>query len=139
MNILLLVLLLGEIFGLPDVPEHSFEKRVINSKISVENETDCSDTIPVKKVFVKFLQGPFTFKKRKEKCGRVTFTCNGCQRFNHFLSVQAWVERVDSDPENDVYTLDSDTLPSQSEHACVSSGIEEFTQVFYNSICCHLM
>ena len=99
MNILLLVLLLGGISSLPDVPDHSFEKRVLSSKVSVTNETENSEEIPVKKVFVKFVQGPFTFKKRKEKCGRVTFTCNGCQKFNHFLSV----------------------LPSNSDHVCVTS------------------
>ena len=81
-------------------------------------------------MFVKFLQGPFTFKKRKEKCGRVTFTCNGCQKFNHFLSVFAWIERLDNDPENDVYTLDIDTLPAHSEHVCVSSGIEDMVKKF---------
>ena len=45
------------------VPIHSFEKRVLTSKVSD------SSVNPVKKVFVKFVQGPFTFKKRKEKLG----------------------------------------------------------------------
>ena len=134
MNILLLVLLLGGISSLPEVPEHSFEKRVLTSKVSVTNETENSEKIPVKKVFVKFVQGPFTFKKRKEKCGRVTFTCNGCQKFNHFLSVLAWLERVDNDPENDVYTLDAETLPSSSDHVCVTSGIEDLVKNFRDDL-----
>ena len=66
------------------------------------NATEGSKEIPVKKVFVKFVQGPFTFKTRKEKCGRVTFTCNGCQKFNYFLFMLAWVERVGNDLENNV-------------------------------------
>ena len=126
-NILILFLLLGGIFGVPNIPEHHFEKRVIDSKQSAENENETitSADISAKKIFVKLHVGPFTFKKRKVKGGRITFTCNGCQKFNHFLSVQAWVDRVDSDPENDLYTLDADTLPSHSEHACVSSGVED--------------
>ena len=66
------------------------------------NATEGSKEIPVKKMFVKFVQGPFTFKTRKEKCGRVTFTCNGCQKFNYFLFMLAWVERVGNDLENNV-------------------------------------
>ena len=112
------------------VPIHSFEKRVLTSKVSVENDTEASADISSKKVFVKLIQGPFTFKKRKEKCGRVTFTCNGCQKFKHFLSVLAWVERVDDDPENDVYTLDAETLPASSDHVCVTSGIEDLVKKF---------
>ena len=103
MNILILVLFLGGIFGVPNIPEHHFEKRVLDSKQSAENETNTSADISAKKIFVKLHVGPFTFKKRKVKGGRITFTCNGCQKFNHFLSVQASVDRVDSDPENDLY------------------------------------
>ena len=60
------------------VPIHSFEKKVLTSKVSVENDTKASEDISFKKVFVNLIQGPFTFKKRKEKCGPVTFTCNAC-------------------------------------------------------------
>ena len=132
MNILILVLLLGGIFGVPNIPEHHFEKRVLDSKQSAENENETNTLadISAKKIFVKLHVGPFTFKKRKVKGGRITFTCNGCQKFNHFLSVQAWVDHVDSDPENDLYTLDADTLPSHSEHACVSSGVEDLVTRF---------
>ena len=83
------------------VPIHSFEKRVLTSKVSVENDTKASEDISFKKVFVK-----------------------------HFLSVLAWVERVDDEPENDVYTLDAETLPASSDHVCVSSGIEDLVKKF---------
>ena len=64
MNILLLVLLLGGISSLPDVPDHSFEKRVLSSKVSVTNETENSEEIPVKKVFVKFVPGVYILPER---------------------------------------------------------------------------
>ena len=112
------------------VPIHSFEKRVLTSKVSVENDTKASEDISFKKVIVKLIQGPFTFKKRKETCDCVTFTCNGCQKFKHFLSVLAWLERVDDEPENDVYSLDAETLPASSDHVCVSSGIEDLVKKF---------
>ena len=85
-------------------------------------------------MFVNILQGPFTYKKRKEKCGRVAFTCNECQKFNHFLSVLALVERVDIDPENDVYTLDAETLPVSSDHVCVTSGTEDLVKNFRDDL-----
>ena len=94
------------------IPQHSFEKRVLK-----KNSAD-------KKVFVSFVQGPYTFKKRKEKAGRVIFSCNTCQKFGHYLPVCAMRDIVDSDPENDVYTLDFDTLPSAGEHRCGNSGVE---------------
>ena len=61
MNILILVLLFGGICCLPEVPDHSFEKRVLPSKVSANKATEDSEEIPVKKVFVKFVQGPFPF------------------------------------------------------------------------------
>ena len=104
------------------VPEHSFDKKVLHS-----NTGD-------KKVFIKFDQGPFTFKKRREKAGRVTFTCNGCQKFNKYLPVVAWHEQHDDDPENYEYILDVDTLPSLEEHVCCSTGIEDMVQKFRSEL-----
>ena len=109
MNILILVLFLGGIFGVPNIPEHHFEKRVLDSKQSAENETNTSADICAKKIFIKLRVGPFTFKKRKVKGG------NGCQKFNNFVSVQAWVDHVDGDPENDLYTLDADRITVSSD------------------------
>ena len=43
---------------LPQPPDSSFVKKVVSSKPSVSNETDTSSH---KKVFIKFVQGPFTF------------------------------------------------------------------------------
>ena len=83
-----------------------------------------------KKVFVSFVQGPYTFKKRKEKAGRVIFSCNACQKFGHYLPVCAIRDIVDDDPENDVYTLDFDTLPSAEEHRCGNSGVESQVKQF---------
>ena len=102
---------------------NSFEMQILTSKVSATNATEDSEEIPVKKDFVKF-----AFLKRKEKYSRVTFTCNGCQKFNHFLSVLAWV-RVDNNPENYVYTLDAETLPASSAHVCVTSGIEDLVKL----------
>ena len=62
---------------------------------------------------------------RKEKGKRVTFSCNGCEKYSHYLPVVAWRERHDEDPENDEYVLDLDTLPSNDEHLCVTSGVED--------------
>ena len=137
LNILLLLLFLGKLFGLPGVPQHSFEKRATQSKIFADDETNCSANVPAKKVFVKLHVGPFTFKKRKAKGGRITFTCDGCQRYNHYLAVQARHEPTDSDPEHDEYTLDVDTLPAHSDHACVSSGVEDLGKQLmrYNRSC----
>ena len=58
-------------------------------------------TITVKKVFITFVQGPYVFKKRREKGNRVTFTCNGCQKVNHYLPVVAVRDRYDTDAEHD--------------------------------------
>ena len=113
------LLLLTLVTTSPQVPKHSFEKRVLS-------KPDGGD----KKVFVSFVQGPYTFKKRKEKAGRVIFSCNGCQKFDHYLPVCATRGRIDSDPENDVYTLDIDTLPSPVEHRCGNSGIELMVKEF---------
>ena len=112
------------------VPSHSFVKKVLVSKNSCSNETLGNDN----KVFVKFIQGPFTLKKRREKAGRVTFTCNSCEKFNHYLPVVAWRERVDDDQENDNYILDVDTLPSLGEHVCGSTGIEDLVRNFRSEL-----
>ena len=111
--------LVGLVSTSPPIPKHSFEKRVLEKP----NGGD-------KKVFVSFVQGPYTFKKRREKAGRVIFSCNGCQKFDHYLPVCATRGRIDSDPENDVYTLDNDTLPSPVEHRCGNSGIEVMVKEF---------
>ena len=99
------------------LPTHSFEKRVLKSGAG-------------KKVFVKFIQGPFTFKKRREKANRVVFSCNGCEKFSHYLPVFAYRTEVDMDPENDIYSLDVDTLPALSDHVCCTSGIEDLVTQF---------
>ena len=107
---------------LPDqrVP-HSFNKRVVE-----KNSGGNGSTISDKKVFVTLkIQGIFTYKKRKVKGNRVTFTCNGCQKLKKCISVMAWIEHVDNDDENDVYTLDVDSLPPVNDHICVPSGIED--------------
>ena len=90
------------VLSLPSLPPHSFEKRVLMSKKNVHDENVGDHTITVKKVFITFLQGPYVFKKRREKGNRVTFTCNGCQKVNHYLPVVAVRDRVDSDAENDL-------------------------------------
>ena len=102
------------------VPDHSFVRRVLLPKSSDKK----------KKVFVSFTVGCFTFKKKREKASRVTFTCNGCEKSKHYLPVMAWRERVDSDEENDVYTLDIDTLPSTNEHVCAAHGMEVLVKSF---------
>ena len=102
------------------MPDYSIEKRIIKPKDD--------NTYP--KVFVKLVMGLFTYKKRKVKGERVTFTCNGCQKLNHCLSVGSWVQQVDNNPENDIYTLDVDTIPAVSDHACVATGIEDFARQF---------
>ena len=108
--------------SLPKPPDHSFVKKVLKSKSHEANET--SDTCN-KKVFIKFVQGPYTFKKRREKANRVTFSCNGFEKLSHYLPVFAWRDRIDSDPENDQYTLDAESLPSYEDHLCGTTGIED--------------
>ena len=90
---------------MPNLPPHSFEKRVFSSKKVVHDESLGDHTISAKKVFVTFIQGPYVFKKRREKGERVTFTCNGCQKVNKYLPVVAFRDQVDSDPEHDVYSI----------------------------------
>ena len=122
--------LISQIYGLPEPPNDSFEKKISISKKTVSDETGQHE-IEIKKVFVKFIQGCYTFKKRREKAGRVTFTCNGCEKFDHYLSVSAWRERVVvDDPEHDSYVLDIDTLPGHNDHLCGASGIEAMVRNF---------
>ena len=58
----------------------------------------------------------------------VTFTGNGCEK--HYLPVVAWRDVVDSDEENDIYTLDGETLPSVNEQVCGTHGMEEMVRSF---------
>ena len=134
MKILLLLLFLHQVSTLPDLPAHSFEKRVFYSKNAICDSLDGDQPEMCKKVFVTFTQGPYVFKKRREKGVRVTFTCNSCQKVNHYLPVVAVRDRLDSDPEHDVYTFDGDTLPSSSDHLCGSSGIEDMVRKFRKEI-----
>ena len=122
------------IWCLPSLPPHTFEKRVLQSKKSVHDEDIGDHTITTKKVFVTFIQGPYVFKKRREKGNRVTFTCNGCQKVGKYLPVVASRDQVDSDPEHDEYTLDGDTLPGQGNHLCGNSGIEDMVRQFKKEI-----
>ena len=46
------------------------------------------------------------------------------------ISVHAWVYHDDIDPGNHVYTLDVDSIPRQSDHVCITSGIEEQVKRF---------
>ena len=46
----------------------------------------------------------------------------------------AWRERVDSDEENDVYTLDIDTLPSTNDHVCAAHGMEVLVNSFRQNL-----
>ena len=135
MNLNILVLsLFPIIWCMPNLPPHSFEKRVFSSKKVVHDESLGDHTISVKKVFVTFIQGPYLFKKRRKKGERVTFTCNGCQKVNKYLPVVAFRDQVDSDPEHDVYTLDGDTLPGQGDHMCGNSGIEDMVRQFKKEV-----
>ena len=52
--VVLLLSVVSLTMPLPPPPDHSFVKRVVESKNSGD-----------KKVFVKFVQGPFTFKKKE--------------------------------------------------------------------------
>ena len=132
MNLNIFVLwFLPIIWCLPSLPPHTFEKRVLQSKKSVHDEDIGDHTITTKKVFVTFIQGPYVFKKRREKGNRVTFTCNGCQKVGKYLPV---VASRDSDPEHDEYTLDGDTLPGQGDHLCGNSGIEDMVRQFKKEI-----
>ena len=128
-----ILLFISVVLGTPPLPNHSFVKKVIFSGKSVSNDTEDVDT-RTKKVFVKFVQGPYTFKKRREKADRVVFTCNGCDKFKHYLPVFAWRERVDQDQEHDVYTLDGDTLPSADEHLCATTGLEDMVRDFRDEL-----
>ena len=129
MNLSIFVLFfLSLVWSLRSLPPHSFEKRVLLSKKNVHDKSLGDHTITVKKVFITFVQGPYVFKKRREKGNRVTFTCNGCQKVNHYLPVVAVRDRHDSDAEHDQYTLDADTLPGQGDHLCGNSGVEDMVK-----------
>ena len=130
MKFVLLLFLFSQVSPSPQPPDHSFVKKVVSSKASVNDDT----TSVIKKVFIKFVQGPFTFKKRREKGNRVTFSCNGCEKYSHYLPVMAWRERHDEDPELDEYVLDLDTLPSNDEHLCATSGVEDLVVQFRDQL-----
>ena len=123
-----------QVSSLPNLPSHSFEKRIFLSKKTIHDNETGDHVETTKKLFVTFVQGPYVFKKRREKGNRVTFSCNGCQKFNHYLPVVAVRERLDSDPEHDQYTLDGDTLPGGLEHMCGNSGVEDLVRKFRKEI-----
>ena len=87
MKICLLLIFLPFVFCLPSLPSHSFDKRIFLSKKSVYDDVVGDHSVTTKKVFITFVQGPYIFKKRRENRNRVTFTCNGCQKVNHYLVV----------------------------------------------------
>ena len=134
MESFLLFLFVLQVWGMPQPPNHSFEKRVFISKKAVHDEDLGQHVIETKKVFVTYVQGPYTFKKRREKGNRVTFSCNGCQKFQHYLPLVAVREQLDNNPENDIFTLDIDTLPGHGEHVCASSGIEDLVRKFKQQV-----
>ena len=119
--ILLCLLSLG--MCTPPPPPHSFEKKVL---VNIETGS--------KKVFVSYKQEGFTFKKKRQKADCVTFTCNGCEKLDHYLSVVAWRDRVDSDEENDIYTVDGATIPSCKDHVCANSGVEQLVASFRSQL-----
>ena len=69
--------LISQIYGLPEPPNHSFEKKISISKKTVSDETGQHE-IEIKKVFVKFIQGCYTFKKRREKAGCICLALESC-------------------------------------------------------------
>ena len=71
-------------FCLPELPKHSFEKRVLVSNKNNEEGVN----VTTKTVFVTFQQGAFSFKKKRVKANRVTFTCNGCEKLKHYCSLE---------------------------------------------------
>ena len=74
------------------------------------------------------------FKKKREKGNRVTFTCNGCQKFNQYLSIVAVREKVDENPENYRYFVDEDTIPDIGDHTCGNSGINDIVRQFKSDL-----
>ena len=128
--LLIFSLFVVQYFCVPPLPLHSFEKRVLRAKGNTSESAGTSS----KKVFVTFKQGCYTFKKKRVKANRITFNCNGCDKLNHYLPVMAWRERVDSDEENDIYTLDGDTLPSADEHVCAAHGMESLVRRFRQTL-----
>ena len=75
--LLFFFLLVSQVAPAPQPPDYAFVKKVLSAKDSVSDDTPVVD----KKVFIKFVQGPYTFKKRREKGNRVTFSCNGCEKY----------------------------------------------------------
>ena len=134
MKLLLLFYLFLQALALPQPPNHSFEKPILVSKNTLNDSDNGEHQVETKKVFVTLVIGPYSFKKRREKGDRVTFSCNGCQRFKHYLPAVAVRERLDSNPENDRYELDLDTVPSNTDHMCGNSGIEEMVKKFRKEI-----
>ena len=66
MNLFLLFFIVQQVSTLPELPAHSFEKRVLSSKNAVRDSVDGDQSVISKKVFVTFIQGPYVFKKRRE-------------------------------------------------------------------------
>ena len=134
MKLLLLFFLFLQGLALPQPPNHSFEKRILVSQNTLNDSDNGEQFVETKKVFVTLVIGPYTFKKRREKGNRVTFSCNGCQKFKHYLPAVAVRERLDSNPENDQFELDLDTIPANTDHMCGNSGIEDLVKKFRKEI-----
>ena len=43
-------------------------------------------------------------------------------------------EQVDSNPENDCYELDMDTVPGVEDHRCGNTGVEELVRLFRKEV-----
>ena len=113
--------------------DHSFQMRVLTSKKRVQ-DSQGEYYVETKKVFVSYVQGPYVFKKKREKGNRVTFTCNGCQKVNRYLSVFAVREKIDGNPENDRYFVDEVTISDIGDHACGNSGINDIVRQFKSDL-----
>ena len=74
--------------------------------------------------------GSYTFKKRyKMRNGNLLFTCNSCQKLNHYLSAVVEIQ----DQEADLYSLLS--APSPNDHVCWVTGYQQTIKRAKNEMC----
>ena len=71
-----------------------------------------------------------TFKKRyKMRNENLLFTCNSCQKLNHYLSAVVEIQ----DQEADLYFLLS--APSPNDHVCWVTGYQQTIKRAKNEMC----
>ena len=101
----LVVISLGLSCALPSLPEHEFVKKIQPGKKTVtDRQTGVKQVLTVTKVFVSLVQGPYVYKRQRERGDQIQFTCNGWQELGFTVQAIAHHELVSDNLEEDIFT-----------------------------------